>query len=461
MSPLIPLALVGWIPLALFLFNKLSAHRAVIASVALSWMFLPQFAFQLPGLPDYGREGAMAFGLLAGSLLFANQDWKSFRVSFFDLPVLTYIAVAVPTSVTNGLGAADGISLALERFLAYGVPWFVGRVHFRDAESLRELVLGFFLAGLLYAPFLVFEIIMSPQLHRMFYGFHPHDFSQSVRGGGFRPVVFLSHGLATAMWTTASVLAGFALLRGSWFQERFPSFRRFLWPVAIVMFFLLVASRSKGALFLCLAGITILYLPNKLRALALMGLLILPPAYMITRASGVWDGQNLIELAGKAAGSERAGSLSYRLYNEEMLVDKAMERPVFGWGRYQRSFVRDEEGELISVPDGMWVLVLGQDGVVGLAAATLIYLLPVLLFLRALPPRSWKNKKLTPLIFIPLFLLLTMVDNLFNDMFTPMAILAGGSLTGWYLFGAVRQVSTEGVSTAQSNFLDPEAPRAL
>ena len=460
MSPLILLALVGWIPVALALFGKLPAHRAAIATLALGWMFLPQYAINLPGLPDYGRETALALGLLAGTLIFHSDQWKNFHLHPVDIPVLVYIAVAVPTSVTNGLGFADGASLALERTFAFGVPWIIGRIYFSDPEALRELVLGIFLAGVLYAPFLLYEIAMSPQLHRIFYGFHPHDFSQAKRGGGYRPVGFMQHGLATAMWTGMATLAGFALLRGPWLRSRFGGLARFLPLVVAGMFLLLVLSRSKGALFLTLCGIGLLFLPAKLRVLSLAVLLLLPPAYMISRSTGVWDGQNLIEAAERFAGAERSGSLSYRIYNEEMLVDRAMERPWFGWGRYQRSFVRNEDGELISVPDGMWIVVLGQDGIVGLTAAAALYLLPVFLFFCAVPPGSWKDQPLAPLFFLPLYLLLTMTDNLFNDMFTPVAILTGGAVTGWYLSGAVFSEGTEKTETVLQT-PQPYAPRAL
>ena len=90
---------------------------------------------------------------------------------------------------------------------------------------------------------------------------------------------------------------------------------------------------------------------------------------MNLRATGTWDGQNLIDAAKKVTGSEeRVGSLSFRLYNENLLVEKARLRLVFGWAGYQRSFVTDEQGRFISVPDGMWILTLGKNGLFGLLA---------------------------------------------------------------------------------------------
>ena len=67
------------------------------------------------------------------------------------------------------------------------------------------------LAGLLYSALIVFEIRMSPQLHKWVYGFFPHTWGQQVRYGGFRPVVFLGHGLWVSMFTVIVIGAAVTL----------------------------------------------------------------------------------------------------------------------------------------------------------------------------------------------------------------------------------------------------------
>ena len=58
----------------------------------------------------------------------------------------------------------------------------------------------FVLGGLIYVPLCLFEVRMSPQLHNMVYGFAQHSFGQTVRGGGWRPMVFMQHGLAVGLF---------------------------------------------------------------------------------------------------------------------------------------------------------------------------------------------------------------------------------------------------------------------
>lgn len=52
----------------------------------------------------------------------------------------------------------------------------------------------------------------QPQLHTLVYGFHQHQFTQSIRLG-WRPTVFLQHGLAVNAWMAASTVAAFGLWR--------------------------------------------------------------------------------------------------------------------------------------------------------------------------------------------------------------------------------------------------------
>ncbi len=82
-----------------------------------------------------------------------------------------------------------------------------------DLTGLRTIALGVFLGGLSYVPLCLYEIRMSPQLHRILYGFHQHEFVQTLRWGGFRPMVFMNHGLALGLWMTLACLSGYWLWR--------------------------------------------------------------------------------------------------------------------------------------------------------------------------------------------------------------------------------------------------------
>ena len=421
----------GWLPVILGLFAKLRAHRAAIAGFLLAWMFLPQYAFPMPGLPDYSKISAASLGVLLGTALFSPKSFGEFRFRAVDLPMLGWCILPFFTALSNGLGAYEGISASLDKGFLWGIPWLIGRMYFGRPEQLRDLALGMFIGGLVYMPFCLYEVVMSPRLHRIVYGFHPHSFGQARRGGGWRPVVFMEHGLMVGMWMATATLCGLTLLAGGGLRRMSAAARRWLWPLWVALLATTILCKSTGALFLLLLGMGIFFGARVLRTRwPFLLLLALPVLYMGLRGTGAWSAQGLIDLSAKVASGERAGSLGYRIHNENILVEKALVRPWLGWGRFRRSYVTDENGELASVPDGFWILAFGRDGVLGLAVVTLALIWPCLRFLRLYPPKEWRRPEVAAMVGLPLVLGLFMIDNLFNNMFNPAMVLAAGGLAG-------------------------------
>ena len=204
-----------------------------------------------------------------------------------------------------------------------------------------------------------------------------------------------------------------------------------LFPAVAGLSVILVISRSSGALMLCVLALAMFQAAVMLRTkIPLLLLLILPLAYMNLRATGAWDGQHLIEASKKLTGNEeRVGSLSFRLFNENLLVEKARLRPVFGWAGYQRSFVTDENGRFISVPDGMWILTLGKNGLFGLTALGASILLAPFLFFWKIPSRRLGDPLVAPATAFAICLCLFMADSLFNAFFNPVLMVAAGGLS--------------------------------
>jgi hypothetical protein len=459
MMPTIPIALFGWIPVVLWLFSRLRAHYAVIAGFFLAWMFLPQYAFPLPGFPDYGKVMAASLGILLGTAIFNPSIFSTYRYHAVDMPVTAWCVVPFFTALSNGLGAHEGISAVLDRVMEWGVPWFIGRLYFGSVSHLRDLAIGIFIGGLVYVPFCLFEVVMSPRLHRIIYGFHPHVFGQAKRGGGWRPVVFMEHGLMTAMWMTSATLCGLLVLKDKCLRiPGIPS--ALLWCAWGVLAVTTVLCKSTGALFLLLLGIALFFGSRLLRSrLPLYVLMVLPLVYMTLRGTELWSGQNLVDAAARVSSVDRAGSLEFRMKNENLLIEKALIQPTLGWGRYRRSFVRDDNGEIISVPDGLWVLALGRDGLAGLVFLTLTLLVPELCFLRLFPPSRWREPSVAALAGLQILIGLYMIDNLFNNMFNPAFLLACGGLAGLVTAptGGITASSGESPSDAPSVW----RPRAL
>lgn len=430
-SPLVPVAMFGWIPLVLQLFKRLQPHHAAIAGFLLAWMFLPQYEYPVPGLPDYTKISAASYGILLGACLYDPGAFGRVRFHPLDLPVFLWCFSSFLSSLTNGLGPWDGISSFLTKVTTWGIPYFIGRLYFGRAVALRDLCIGIFLAALVYAPFCLYEVIMSPRLHKLVYGWHPHKFGQTKRGGGWRPVIFMKHGLMTAMWMISGTLAGVWLLRNKLLGKRLPVFPIASGLAVALVLVTTILCKSMGAFLLMCAGLAAMVATVRLRKLwPVLLLAFVPTLYMTTRGSGAWDAENLLRVVQSATSEERSGSLEFRIRNENILSDKARERVVFGWGGWKRSYVRDESGETISVPDGLWIIAFGQNGLFGLSALTLTLLVPQLLFMRRYPAERWREPVVAAMVPLSVLLALFMIDNLLNDMYNPVMLIAAGGLTG-------------------------------
>ena len=197
-NALVPITLFGWIPVVILLFSALPARRAVLASYILGWLFLPVFKYDLPALPPYSKLTATSYGILMAVFLFDARRVLSFKMHPLDLPMVAWCLCPLVTSLTNGLGVYDGLSSVLDQTLTWGVPYFIGRLYFRRPEDLRELAIALVIGGMLYLPLCLWEIRMSPRLHQLVYGFRQHSFAQTVRFGGWRPMLFMQHGLGHA-----------------------------------------------------------------------------------------------------------------------------------------------------------------------------------------------------------------------------------------------------------------------
>ena len=98
--------------------------------------------------------------------------------------------------------------------------------------------------------------------------------------------------------------------------------------------------------------------------------------YPLLRAEGLFPDRVLVNVA-QHLNDERAGSLQTRFEQEQQLLDRSAERPIFGWGRFGRSRVYDGDGKDISLTDGLWIITLGSFGLVGFLAQFGLLALPV------------------------------------------------------------------------------------
>lgn len=384
-------ALWSW-PLVAFVF--FAARRGASAARNTAWMlvlpamFLPSnLWWDLPGLPDVDKyrvasiSVAVCLGLfhrrplgealrghLFARVVLAVLIWGTFQTVRTNPEPLTYGKIVLPGQTTY-----DGISMGFGFVIDYYLPFAIAQRVFRTERDLRDLfeVLG--LAGLAYLPLCAVELRLSPQLHSWFYGYHPSEFGQSLRGGGFRPMVFMNHGLAVSMFLFASFTATLALVRLRARSSPSPAARAGLLALFIAL------SKSLGAsLFAAASAVTQPFVSARTTARAVVVIAVVVVAYPTLRASGVVPTADLVEAAASLS-PERAASLLFRFDQEEQLLARARERPLHGWGGWGRPQIWKPWGR-ISIPDGYWIIQLGSFGYVGFGAAFALLVVPLLRF---------------------------------------------------------------------------------
>ena len=442
-------ALIGWIPLTILLFALFPSRRAMLIGMIGGWLFLPVYIIKLKAIPEYSKLTAATYGCLIGTFLFDPQRLFSFRFKWFDIPMIVFCLSPFMSSIQQepSLGWYDGVSAIISNTVIWGMPYFLGRIYFPDWESFRELGIAIVIGGLIYVPLCLIEIRMSPQLHKQIYGFNQAVFTEMKRMGGYRPTVFLQHGLAVGMWMNSATLVALWMWQSK-------TVKQILWvPMFIwvpILFATTVLCKSLGGLaFLC-AGIGILFSVKWTKTpVILLAVIAAAPLYMIVRVASISQhvdeireaigqpratgeplGEGAVALAEKMFGEERAQSFETRVRSENQLSAKALQQPWFGWGRWNRNRVKDAMGKDAAPTDGLWVIQLGIAGFVGLAAFTITILLPPLMVWARCPLKYWDHPGIAPAAAMAVLLSLYMLDNILNAMPDPIFTLALGGLAG-------------------------------
>jgi len=454
MKPTVEVALFGWPILSLGFFLFLRPRRAVLASVLLGWMFLPVATHKFgAGIPEYSKMAATNFAALLGVLIFDTRRLISFRPNWADLPMAVWCVCPFASSIANDLGVHDAFSSTYYKVVIWGIPYLLGRVYCSNLVGMTDLAWGIFLGGILYAPFCLLEIRLSPQLHLWVYGFHQHDFDQAIRYGGFRPMVFMNHGIMVSTWMAMATLSGIWLWKAK-LVRRMGNI-----PVQWILLGMIVTTvlcKSMGALVLLLGGLVLLWSSRSFPSRSLIfALALLSPVYLGFRVSQAWSGNELADAA-KMLSKERSDSLKFRVINEQLLVDKALSRPLFGWGLWGRARIHDAAGRDITVTDSLWIIELGNEGLVGLLGMLSVFLMPLYGFWQVLPnPATWRHRLVAPSYFLVVVTLLFLIDCMFNDMNNPAYLIAVGGLSSLRL-GNIRRrapkaAPIEGVPWAPSS----------
>lgn len=412
--------------------------------LVLPLMFLPSnMAWDPPLLPPLNKFRVSLLALwLALSLFQRGEDRRRARELRTPRLVFALFAAAVAGTILNNKDALyyppvvlpaltwyDYLSVMIQEFLDLYLPFALALRIFRDESALLNFFKVMTQAALIYAPLMLFEVRMSPQLHNWIYGYYPTDFVQAMRAGGYRPIVFMNHGLSVAAWTFACLLSALALRRAGVGFARVGTTARI-----VINWVLLILTKSMGPLIYGLLATLFRFWSAKATARFVLAVVLLVAAYPVLRAQD-WFPTTRIVSTVDAISTERAQSLQFRFDNEDILLRHARQRPWFGWGTFGRHHVYGWGGKQESVTDGQWIITLGTFGYVGHSLYFALLLMPLLRFLRHYRRMPRRARGLCSM--LALLLATFMIDLLPNAFSDYLPLIYAGML--WRLSAALAQ----------------------
>lgn len=438
-NTLATLTLLIWPIVTAVMYLKLPPARALIWSVLSAYLILPAATeIDLPLIPGLSKYMIPAFfGYIMACVtqgrmisLIPQARLAQLLLAMVVIGVFGTVATnAEPIFITRnvvlpGLRPYDALSMLIVN-LGWLLIWAMAREFITDRSALRDLCRALVVAFLWYSILALYEVRMSPQLHRMVYGFFQHDFGQMMRQGGFRPIVFLEHGLWLSILLAMATLAAVVMARSGDDQDR----KRW-YLCAAYLAAVLVLSKSIGALLLSLTVAPfILFAGARMMQRVAFVLATVILLFPLMRANGLVPVDAMLEFASSYS-AERAQSLGFRFHHENIFLENIAQKPLFGWGGYGRFMAFDPEtGEGLSVADGAWVISLGGTGYVGFLGQFGLLTAPILLLGHAF---RRAGQPVTPLAAgMALVLVVNLLDLLPNATLTPVTWMFAGGLLGY------------------------------
>lgn len=465
------LVLFAWPLAAVALFRLLSFERALVWTIIGGHLLLPsETAIKFPTIPVIDRLTVPALSALFLCMLMAPKNtrkpdalaraWQIVLLGLLALVVLTPLLTVVQNTqpIVNGRVHLPGLRFydafnMISSISVQMVPFWLGLRYLNTQTGQKVLIEAIAIGGLIYSLPALLEVRISPQLHRWVYGFFPHDFIQSMRDGGFRPVVFQNHGLMVGIFFAMAIVACVVLYREARREDK-PAVHWLLAAVWLIGTLYLSKSLGAFALALIFAPATLL-LGRRLQVSLGVVVAVVVLLYPLLRGAGLIPVDTVHSLA-QSISEDRASSFKFRLDNEDALLDRANEKPLAGWGGWGRNAIFDPEtGRMTSVTDGIWLIFIGIFGWVGYIGRFGLLTLPIIYY--AMRRKSFGPSMITPgLVMIQSVIL---VDLLPNAGLVNYVWLISGALSGYLLWQQPKD-GAEPATAANGGLLLSEKSRA-
>jgi hypothetical protein len=293
-------------------------------------------------------------------------------------------------------------------------------------------------AGVVYLPFCLFEVVQRPSIYALVYGPHPYQLEGMKRAVGYRPLVFQEHGNQLGMWMASAAVSAVWL----WRARRLPAVGGVpAGAVAGGLVGLCLLCQSHTAIGMMAVGVAPALLLGRgistgtaagprleWKATAVVAAVVLCTVLAVAAWAAV-DPSARASVRG-AFSSIGKTSFTWRLARSSEHLSRVAQRPVLGWGQADWSPSADHTFTN-PVNLGLGLLASGMYGVVGLASLTALLVAPVAAALRRLPPRTWLSRAGSAVALTAVLVLINVIDSLFNSVWIMPLTAGAGGLNAW------------------------------
>lgn len=448
------LALSLWPLVAIWLYKRKEVIPATFWTIVGGHLFLPiGFEFDFPLIPVFDKRTVPTIMAYIGCKYISKTPITLLPPAGLERKLMLLLFLgAIGTVMSNrdaivevdrylpGLGYHDIFSVIMAQFILL-LPITLGLQVIKTPEDQIKLFKLLVAAGLIYSIFIIFELRMSPQLHKWVYGYFPYMWGQHERYGGFRPVVFLGHGLWVSIFIVTVLSSALTLSKIKLKLTKHPNF-----IVLGYLFLLLIFAKGFGAIILgMVVFLSITFLSVQLSNRLALLITLVAVTYPLLCVFNLFPHDYLIENI-KLIDSAQAGSLQFRFGHEAALLDRALEKIVFGWGAWGRNRLPD------SVVDGYWISVIGMYGTVGFVAIFGLMLSGVLRATAVFKTLT-NNRDKVLMAGHAMLVSVLILDQVPNHSENPLFWFLIGSLAGrhYYSILAKKEATSISVSSASSN----------
>ena len=441
MAPLIEVALIGWIPLTLGLFLILRPHVATAASLAFGVAFLPALReIDVPVMPDLTQYTIPVLASFMMVVFRTPQRLIAARpgTNIGDILVIGLMVGSLITNATNtdpqvfgptilpGMSLTDTVNDALETLVFFGLPFLMGRALVRTEQEGTDVLLVLATLALVYLPLVAIEFQVGPYWHFALYGSHPaiETFWHSVRYGGFRPNVFMNHGLTLSTFLLYCTIVASGLFRLGVRPYGLP-----IGPLTCVMIIFTAWCKSRAVWIYGLIAVpSLLFSRPRLNILIITIIAGGVIAYPFLRSVDVLPIKEIDAIAAEYGGQSATISFMQRIETEDDIMRRTAERYFFGWGGYARYFVYSPvTGRPLSVMDGYWVIAFGEGGIFRFLCLYGFLLFPVF-YAYARFPRIRSRQAQVIVCTFAWIVILRSFDLIPNSTLDPYLTFLGGAL---------------------------------